>query len=260
MKKILMLAVVFTFCSLSVFAKDMRFIQVTDTLYNTADEKSVERLQNLVSEINKEPAAEFVVFTGNNISKPTVENLEGFLKETKDLNIPYYVVLGNKDVNKQRGLGKKDYVNLLRKNIKQHKKIESPNYVFEKDNVIFIVADGSKEVIPSSMGYYKADVLKWMDEQLTFYKDKNVVILQHFPIIPPADRESHYTFKADEYLKVLAKHDNVKAVFAGHFGVNNEQTVNGILHVATKNAPYYRVIDMTDYDTKTPVFWSVIKE
>ena len=260
MKRILILAAVFIFCSMSVFAKDMRFIQVSGTLYNTEDDKSVEKLQNLVSEINKEPATEFVVFTGNNISKPTVENLEGFLKETKDLKIPYYVVLGNKDVNKQRGLGKKDYVNLLKKNIKSHKKIESPNYVFEKDNIVFIVADGSKEVIPSSMGYYKADVLKWLDEQLTFYKDKNVVIFQHFPIIPPAARESHYTFKAEEYLKLLAKHSNVKAVFAGHFGVNNEQTVNGILHVATQNAPYYRVIDMTDYDTQTPVFWSVIKE
>ena len=110
------------------------------------------------------------------------------------------------------------------------------------------------------MGYYKADVLSWLDEQLNLYKDKNVVILQHFPIVPPAEKESKYTFKADEYLKLLSRHNNVKAVFAGHFGVDNEQTVNGILHVATGNSPKYRIIDMTDYETQTPTFWSVIKE
>lgn len=261
MKKSLILAAIFILGSLSsVWAKDMRFIQVTDTMYNSLDESSVEKLQTLVSEINKEPSAEFVIFTGNNITKPTIDNLEGFIKETNNLKIPYYVVLGNKDVNKQRGVGKKEYVSFLKKNVKSHKKIESPNFVFEKNGIVFIVADGSKEVIPSSMGYYKADVLKWLDEQLTFYKDKNIVIFQHFPLIPPAERESHYTFKADEYLKLLTKHPNVKAIFAGHFGVNNEQVVNGILHVATRNAPYYRVIDMTDYETQNPTFWSVIKE
>ena len=250
MKKSLILAAIFILGSLSsVWAKDMRFIQVTDTMYNSLDESSVEKLQTLVSEINKEPSAEFVIFTGNNITKPTMDNLEGFIKETNNLKIPYYIVLGNKDVNKQRGVGKKEYVSFLKKNV-------CP----EKFHIVFIVADGSKEVIPSSMGYYKADVLKWLDEQLTFYKDKNIVIFQHFPLIPPAERESHYTFKADEYLKLLTKYPNVKAIFAGHFGVNNEQVVNGILHVATRNAPYYRVIDMTDYETQNPTFWSVIKE
>ena len=216
---------------LPIQAKDMRFIQVTDTFYNTENEQSAESLKNVVSDINKQRGVEFVVFTGNNIAKPTIDNLE-----------------------------KKEYVEVLRKKVKAHRKIESPNYVFEKKHIVFIVADGSKDVIPSSMGYYKADVLSWLDEQLNLYKDKNVVILQHFPIVPPAEKESKYTFKADEYLKLLSRHNNVKAVFAGHFGVDNEQTVNGILHVATGNSPKYRIIDMTDYETQTPTFWSVIKE
>ncbi len=245
---------------LPIQAKDMRFIQVTDTFYNTENEQSAESLKNVVSDINKQRGVEFVVFTGNNIAKPTIDNLEGFLEEANELKVPYYVVLGNKDVSKQKKFGKKEYVEVLRKKVKAHRKIESPNYVFEKKHIVFIVADGSKDVIPSSIGYYKADVLSWLDEQLNLYKDKNVVILQHFPIVPPAEKESKYTFKADEYLKLLSRHNNVKAVFAGHFGVDNEQTVNGILHVATGNSPKYRIIDMTDYETQTPTFWSVIKE
>lgn len=259
MKKILGLALVLFFSCIPVIAKDMRFIQVTDTLYSISDEKSVEELKNIVNDINHESGTQFVVFTGNNIAQPSRENLEGFLKEVKALKVPYYVVLGNKDVNRQKNFGKKDYIEILKKNIKTHKKIESPNYIFENDGVIFIVADGSKDVIPSSNGYYKADVISWLDSQLQLYKDKNVVIFQHFPLIPPAQKESRYTFKPEGYLKLLTKYPNVKAIFTGHFEVNNEQTVNGILHVSTKNAPAYRVVDMMDYDSKTPVFWSVIK-
>lgn len=241
-------------------AKNMRFVQVTDTLYNTEDEKSADIMRGIVTDINKLKDVEFVVFTGNNIAKPSEENLKGFLEEAKHLKAPYYVILGNKDVNKQKGFGKKDYVKILKKEVKAHKKIESPNYVFEKENMIFIALDGSKEVIPSSMGYYKEDVLKWLNEQLNLYKYKNIVIFQHFPVVPPAKQESRYTFKADEYLKLIAGYNNVKAIFAGHFGVNNEQNVNGILHAATENAPTYRIVDIMNYETSEPDFWSVIKK
>jgi hypothetical protein len=77
------------------------------------------------------------------------------------------------------------------------------NYVFEKQGIVFIVADGSKDVIPSTIGYYKDNVIEWVDATLDLYPNKNVVILQHFPIIPPSDRESYYTYKADVYLDML---------------------------------------------------------
>ena len=133
-------------------------------------------------------------------------------------------------------------------------------YVLKKNGLIFIVADGSKEVIPSSIGYYREDVMLFLDEKLDEYRDKNVVILQHYPIIPPSNRETHYTYKADEYLKLLSEHKNVKAVISGHFNVNKEQDFQGILHIYTKDAPTYRVIDILDYDSDNPTFWSTIKE
>ena len=69
--------------------------------------------------------------------------------------------------------------------------------------------------------------------------------------MPPAKKETYYTHKADEYLQLLTEHKNVKAVISGHFNANNEQTVNDILHISTKNAPTYRIIDILDYDTDT---------
>lgn len=257
MKKILFSLAIFFLTSLSTFSADMRFIQVDGMLYNSA---SNEKFANLIEKINNEKDVEFIVFTGNNISKPNSAELESFLKLAKKLKSPFYVVLGQKDVNKQKNLGKKEYVEILRKNVKTHKKINSPNYIFKKKGLVFIIADGSKEVIPTPNGYYRENVILWLDEQLDLYSDKKVIILQHYPLVPPTERETHYTYKADEYLRLLSEHKNVKAVFAGHFGVNKEEIYEGILHVSTTNAPKYRVVDILDYETENPTFWSTIKE
>ncbi len=257
MKKFLFFIILFFATSISVFSADMRFIQVDGAMYNQAN---INNFQALVEKINKEKNVEFVVFTGNNISKPSQDELKSFLKSAKKIKAPIYIVLGQKDVSKQKNLGKQEYMQIVRKNIRTHRFVNSPNYLFKKKNMVFIVADGSKDVITSPSGYYRDDVILWLDEKLDDYLDKNVVILQHYPIVPPAQKETHYTYRADEYLKLLTEHKNVKAVVAGHFGVNKEIVVNGILHIATKNAPTYRVIDILDYETKNPTFWSTLKE
>ena len=256
MNKFLAILILLLSLNLSAFSADMRFVQV-DNLYFS--ELKTEQVQNIFDDINRQKDVSFVVFSGNNISKPNQKSLEKLVKLTKNIQVPCYFVLGNKDVNIQKGLGKKEYYTYLRKKLKSHKKILSPNYTFEKNGIIFITLDGSKEVIPSAMGYYKADVLAWLDEQLSLHKDKKVVILQHFPIIPPAKKESKYTYKAEEYLKVLEKHNNVKAIFCGHFNVNNEQKIGDIIQVSTQDAPNYRIIDILDYDSENPIFWSTIK-
>ena len=162
MKKIVGLFITILLSSFPVFAKDMRFIQVTDTYFSQYDKTTVNRLENLVNEINSEKNVEFVVFTGNNIAKPKTEDVENFVKIANKLNTPYYIVLGNKDVNKLKDLSKSQYMKIVKKNNKTHKKITTPNYVFTKNKWVFIVVDGSKDVIPTSTGYYKDDTSKFV--------------------------------------------------------------------------------------------------
>ncbi|MBR2430787.1 metallophosphoesterase [bacterium] len=257
MKKFLISFIFLLISSTLVFSADMRFIQVDGVLYES---KYPQKLSSLIEKINQEKGVEFIVFSGNNIAKPNRDELKNFLKEAKKLKKPYYIVLGQKDVNKNKDLGKDDYIKIVKKNVRAHKFISSPNYVFKKKDLIFIVADGSKEIVPTSSGYYKEDVILWLDEQLDKYNDKKVIILQHYPLIPPVKKETHYTYKAEDYLKLLSEHNNVKALVAGHFNVNKEEMVNNIIHISTKNAPTYRIIDILDYDTPEPIFWSVIKE
>lgn len=259
MKKIVVLMSFFLISTLSVFSADMRFIQIDGVFFNANDKTSVSKLQKMVDDINKQKDVEFVIFSGNNIARASQKNLEEFVKITKNLDMPYYFALGYKDVNKRKDFGKKEYTNYLKKKAKSHKKISSPNYVIEKKEVVFIVVDGSKEVIPTTQGYYKPETLDWLEKQLNKYYDKNVVLLQHFPIIPPEKRELYQTFKADEYLEMINNHKNIKAVFSGHFNMNKETTYENILHVSTANFPQYRIVDILDYETEKPVFWSTLK-
>ena len=110
------------------------------------------------------------------------------------------------------------------------------------------------------MGYYKSKTLDWLEVELNKYFDKKIVILQHFPLIPPSKKESHYTFKAEEYLELLNTHNNVLAVISGHFGVDKEIEQNGILHISTTSAPNYKIIDILNYDSENPEFWSITKQ
>lgn len=256
MKRILSLFLTLLFFISAVQAKDLRFAQISDVRYS---QENSAPLQAIIKDINKQKNVEFTVFTGDNINKPSPAELESFLKEAKKLKTPFYIILGDKEVNKLKHMSKAEYIDIIKKNVRSYKP-EKPNYTFEKEKVIFIAADGSKDVIPSPNGYYKDDVLEFLDTELSKYPEHNVIILQHFPIIPPSNKESHYTFKPENYLAVLSKHKNVKAIISGHFGVNSEKTHNGIVHITTAGAPYYRIIDILDCDSANPTIWAQLNQ
>lgn len=260
MKKLLYLFIGLSISILSAFAEDLKFIQIDGLKFNPSDEASVKSFDTLIENINKQKRTDFVVFTGDNISKPDKLYLKEFFKTAKKIDAPIYIALGNKDVNKKKGLGKSEYIKIYKKQVRFRQFVKNPNYSFEKKGVQFIIADGSKEFVATPNGYYKPETLKWIETKLNKNSDKNVVILQHFPIIPPAIKDGYTTHKADEYLSLINTHKNVKAVFSGLYNINKEQEVDGILHVATKSAPEYRVIDIIDCETQSPVFWSTISK
>ena len=257
MKKIFSFLLVYIIVSTAVFAKDLRFVQITDVRYSKAGNSNT--LKQVIKEVNKQKDVDFVVFTGDNIQKPDMKDLNGFIAEAKKLHKPFYVLIGDKDVNKHKDLSKKDYQKVLKKKLPECKTYDL-NYVFEKHGVIFLVVDGAKDVIPGTNGYFKDEVVDWVDKTLDTYSKKNVIILQHFPLIPPTDNESYVTFKPQKYLEVIKKHPNVKAVVAGHFGVNKEETVDGVVYITTAPAPNFRIIDIIDCSSKNPSIWAEVVE
>ena len=257
MKKFLSICFLFLMSAMASQANDLRFVQVTDVRYNSAEDNGT--FAKTIQDINKQKDVKFVVFTGDNINKPDKNDLSAFLKEAKKLNCPFYMVIGDKDVNKHKEMSKKQYIKEIQHHMRKYK-FEHPSYAFESDGVVFIVVDGSKDVIPGTNGYFKEDVLTWLENELAMHSTQNVIILQHFPLIPPSNKETYYTFKPENYLKILHNNKNVKAVISGHFGVNNEQNVDGVAHISTSPIPYYRIIDVMDCDSTNPTIWAELKE
>lgn len=264
------LSVIFLLCSLlipsqEVFAKgkSVRFVQVSDVHYVSENERAEAWLKTLVKEINKTEGLDFVVFTGDNIDSPDAKYLHDFLRIVGKIKKPCYFVIGNHDVSTNAKLSKSKYLDIIRYH-NWFSPAWRPNYTFEKGRFLFVVVDGAKEIIPGPNGYYKQNTLDWLDKVLTKNSKKRVIIIQHFPLIEPRKMTSHKTYKAEKYLELLDKHENVVAVVSGHYHQNHEIMRNGVYHVATpafaEEPHYYKVIEVVDGQNFLPMVFTQLRE
>lgn len=244
-------------------AKEIRFVQVTDTHYSTDNKYSEEVLKATVKDINNLNNVSFIVFTGDNINKQNPEYLMSFIRTINKLKKPYYIIIGNHDVFRNNGLSKKQYMDIV-KNNNLFYPTKKTNYVFKKKGYVFIIVDGAKEIIPNTNGYYRKDTLEWLDKKLTKYHNSPVIILQHFPLIPPKDIKSHRTYQAEAYLEMLKKHHNVIAVIAGHHHINGETMQDGIYHITSptllNNPHQYKIIDISTVKGFSSMIYTQLKE
>ena len=243
MKKLFLVLCFLTFFWSNAGAKEVKFIHITDISLNT---NNAYKLQETIKEINSYPDIDFVVFGGNNISKTNIDNLNTFLYLLKKVKKKSIVLLGSSDVLASSGIDKKYYLKRVKRALFLRHSSKT-NYVFKKNDIIFVVMDGVKQYFQSSNGYYNKNELVWLDKTLTKYKDKNVVILQHFPILQ-ANSKWLETAKVENYFEVLSKHNNVKMIVSGHYGIDLEKKENGIYHIITqsysKSAGAYKIIQM----------------
>lgn len=245
MKKILYCLLILFLSVGSVFAEDLRFLQVTD-VHLTPENR--EEFHNLIEEFNamEDKYADFVVFSGDNIDSPRVEDLQAFLDEVKRLKFKAYVVIGNHDVFVSDGLDKKLYMKKVRRELGFYHSAK-PHYVFRKKDVVFIIVDGAKEVIPGSNGYFRDSELHWLEKKLQKYSAKKIVIIQHFPLLDYRVK-GHITYKREKYLQLLENYSNVMSIVSGHFHENREERIGNTYHIATENfvgKGYYKIIEVS---------------
>lgn len=67
----------FILCLQSAQAKDITFVQATDTHFS----KKSPELEKFVEDVNSIPDVDFVMFTGDNIDTSNEDDLKSFLKE-----------------------------------------------------------------------------------------------------------------------------------------------------------------------------------
>ena len=254
-------------CTKDAYAENIKFAQLTDVHISANSEYTQKVLQSAIKDINSQPEISFVVFTGDNINNPTEENLRAFASIIKKLKVPYYIVIGNHDVYKNKKMSKVRYFEILREGSPFFKQ-KTPNYKFTKNGFIFLIVDGAKEVIPGTVGYYRKDTLNWVDQILTKNKKSSVIIFQHFPVEYPDGVENklktHRTYKVEEYQQMLSKHHNVLAVLSGHFHTNSENMKDGVYHISSPsliNMPNsYKIIDIVTSKEFSPIIYTQLRE
>ena len=246
MKKVFKIVLFFVLSFGVCFAKDIKFIQITDINLNT---NNANNLNSTIKEINSFNNIDFVVFGGNNISKTNIDNLNTFIYLIKKLNKRSVVLLGSTDVLSTTGIDKKYYLKKINRVLLTYHRSE-PNFVFKKKGFVFIVMDGSKQYFQTPNGYYTKSELKWLDKELNKYKNKDVIILAHFPI--QKTKSSWLETKGiEEFREVLSKYNNVKMMISGHYGYDFETKENGIYFVITESYSKqgaYKIIELDTSD------------
>lgn len=219
---------------LACFAKNEGITIISDThlsgdKQNNQMTPSVDKLLKAVYQANAD-TSDCVVFLGDNVQSANRLDVALFAKIIKRLKKPYYVVVGNRDISKNKNMDKKEYYRIINK-FSSNKIKKLPTYKKQGD-FIFVFLSGVNETFPTYKGYYKQSELDFLDSTLSSFKDKKVVIFQHFPVVPPGEDETRQTVKPELYLDVLAKHDNVLAVVSGHYHKENVTVENGIRHIS----------------------------
>lgn len=246
----------------------LKIVQLTDVHYSSKGTNKGPRmraysgvlLKDAVCQINAMPDVDMVVFSGDSIDTPDKKDLVGFAKIANNLKYPWYNALGNHEVGVGGGLSKEIYFQILSSINLNYSSLSflKPYYVItpKKDyKVIFM--DGVIDTRVSANGYFSPEQLCWLDEKLTYYKDKKVIIVQHFPLVEPVKSENHKILNDKEYFSVLDKHNNVVAVLAGHYHCPKVLKRNGVMHIATPSLMQYpnafNVITICEEPTGTKI-------
>lgn len=233
LKILLVLFFVFTFAYPS-FAKSEGVTVFSDIALNSdkKDNRMTPSIKMLINAINQANAdtSNTVVFLGNNVSSANKHDIAMFSKVIRKLNKPYFVLCGNKDINRAKNINKKEFYRIVNK-YSSNALRTSPSYKRQGD-YIFVFMSGVNQTFSTYKGYYKEAELDYLDKILTRFKNKKVIIFQHFPVLSAFDDSSKKTFRTEDYIKVLNRHNNVLAVISGH--MNKEEIIkdaNNVTHI-----------------------------
>lgn len=205
---------------------------------------SIKKLLRAKDDINHS-GSKFVIFLGNNIAKAEKYDLVMFSKIINKISKPVYADIGNQDIQRVKDLDKIEYYRLLNKYSKN--KISKIPCVKKIDGFVFIFMDGVNETVPMPKGYFKDKELIFLENTLKKYADKNVIIIQHFPLYEGKE-ENDTLYNAKPYENLLSQYKNVKAIISGHTNSDFEgEDENGIKHISIPSlakSGEYKVINI----------------
>ena len=238
-------------------ASGLKFAQISDAHFlqkspNTTFKMIAETpnlLDDAIDQVNTTPNVDFVVFTGDLIDKPFVDELNAVIPHVNKLNVPWYFSFGNHDVCIGGYLSKKVYMDVLKEN--------NPDYNFEKPYYSFVPKKGYKVIVLdsnidtelTSHGYIYPEQLKWLDEELKNSQKDIVLIFMHVPTVEPFPSPNHTMKNAGEVNAIIEKYKNPIGVFTGHYHTTKVIQKGNVLYVSCPSLASYpnafRMVNIT---------------
>lgn len=215
--------------------------------------------------------ADFILATGDIVSKQTREAMFEARDLMESLGKPYYPMGGNHDFVKPES--RKWFLEAFAHRLPRPETF----YSFTHENLHFCVldawwlwSDGSLCPISEASVAAKLDVslsgarwalppeqLAWLREDLARNKGKHTMIAVHYPAIPIPLRMQRNGLRnggclenGDLLLEILADFPQVKAIFSGHVHLHFIEQAGGITQVTTGALPEfpteYRIVEVHD--------------
>lgn len=259
----LLFVFLFFFVQNKATSAEITFTAISDTLIkadkiNNSMTPSIKKLLHAKDDINNS-GSDCVLFLGNNIARADKYDLVMFAKIIKKIQKPVYVNIGNKDVQKTKHLEKKEYYKLLNRFSKN--KISKLPSVKKINGFVFIFMDGTNEMVAMPRGYYKEKELIILEKYLNKYKDKDVIIVQHYPLLGIED-SMKATFNAEPYKLLISKFNNIKAIVSGHdnkdFIIEDDNKIKHINIQSLSQSAEYKVVTIKTENEKTLIRTKII--
>ena len=204
----------------------LKFAQISDAhiATNKANtsykllENSTDLLKDAVAQANKEQGLDFVLFSGDMIDLPNSTQLMEFISIVKHLRTPWWVAIGNHDVDFDGKFTKSDLFKIIEgHNLNFNSK--KPYYSFvPKKGFKVIVLDSTITSRVTANGEIPTEQLNWLDAEIKNAPDKDVIIVcSHAPLIEPFQSEHHEIVNKKEVLKHIYSHERPIIWLAGHY-------------------------------------------
>lgn len=214
-------------------APELTFVHMTDSQFGFHDyEAELGRYREAIGMINAAAAKDhpaFMIMTGDMVNIPTAEHNADFIAATKPLEIPYYVVPGNHDLNANPAT------------LKLYSEFFGPDYyTFDAgSHYRFIVVNTNLWKYPESrtkaMDEWFEDALKQAEAD-----GKIILVAGHSPIFlksadEPEDKYYNLAPERRQWVLDLFRQYGVIAYFGGHSHTRIENTWEGIKFFHAEN-------------------------
>jgi predicted phosphodiesterase len=227
-------------------------IQGKFTFIVLGDNRSGDDIYRKLVGMMTERKPSLIVNTGDQV--PDEDNLKDwakFWKMSKPITVPYFLTVGNHDVNDAKS------------ELFYKKQVDLPGnelyYSFTAGNALFIVLDS---YLTGEQKKITGEQYTWLESVLAKSTQRYKFIFLHHPLYPDKDKGRHYGNSLDRYpgdrdkLQALFVKHKVTIVFTGHEHLYLRKTVDGIPHIiaggggaplyaAEKDGGFYHFIVMT---------------